>query len=67
MANVGVDISFHVSGHIDKLFDAVITVCDREKEACPAFLNAKHVIHHPFEDPDQNLPAYELHRILVRV
>ena len=71
MANAGVDISFHVSDHIDTYanepFDSVITVCDRAKEACPTFPTAKHVIHHPFEDPDQNLPTYELHRILVRI
>jgi len=56
MAQAGVDISGHTSDHVsdyaDQDFDLVVTVCGYAKEACPAFPNAKRVIHHPFDDPD---------------
>lgn len=56
MAEVGIDISHHSSDHIDQYagqhFDAVITVCDRAKGACPVFPNAQRTIHHAFDDPD---------------
>lgn len=55
MAEAGVDISGHTSKHIgsfaDVEFDAVITVCDGAKEACPRLPgNARH-IHAGFDDP----------------
>lgn len=56
MAEAGVDISHHSSDHTsvyqDQDFDAVITVCDHAKEACPVFPGAKRTVHHAFEDPD---------------
>ncbi|MEO1236869.1 MAG: arsenate reductase ArsC [Planctomycetota bacterium] len=56
MAEAGVDIAGHTSDHVDayadQAFDAVITVCDSAKEACPAFPGAKRTVHHAFEDPD---------------
>jgi len=56
MQEVGVDIANHTSDHtsqyLDQDFDAVITVCDSAKEACPVFPGANRTIHHSFEDPD---------------
>ncbi|MBU1239489.1 arsenate reductase ArsC [Myxococcota bacterium] len=55
MAEVGVDISSHRSTLMDEFlhlrFDAVITVCDSAREACPFFPGAKTVIHQSFPDP----------------
>jgi arsenate reductase len=61
MAERGIDISRHTSDHVDQYagddFDAVITVCDSAKEACPTFPGAKRVIHQGFEDPDDEALA----------
>ncbi len=55
MAEAGVDISRHVSKHVDTLryiaFDAVITVCDKARETCPFFPGAKKMLHVGFADP----------------
>jgi len=55
MAEVGVDISGHRSKHLHELrdisFDAVITVCDHAREACPFFPEAKKMLHAGFADP----------------
>ena len=55
MAEVGVDISGHHSKHLHELrdisFDAVITVCDHAREACPFFPGAKKMLHAGFADP----------------
>jgi arsenate reductase (thioredoxin) len=55
MAEVGVDISTHVSKYVDTLrhiaFDAVITVCDNAWETCPFFPGAKKTLHVGFADP----------------
>ncbi len=56
MAEVGIDLSEYTSDHVDQYadeaFDAVITVCDHAKEACPVFHHAKRTLHHAFDDPD---------------
>jgi arsenate reductase len=56
MREAGVDISEHTSDHVDHYadapFDAVITVCDAAKEACPVLPGAKRTIHRGFDDPD---------------
>lgn len=56
MGEAGVDISHHSSDHVDRYagerFDAVITVCDAAREACPVFPGAEMTIHHAFDDPD---------------
>lgn len=55
MKELGIDISSQRSKHlnefIDMLFDCVITVCDRAKEACPVFPGAKSLLHWSFDDP----------------
>jgi len=59
MAEIGIDISGQRSKGIDEIkgirFDAVVTVCDSAKEACPFFPGAKEQIHRSFDDP----AAYE--------
>ena len=49
------DISSYESKHVDQFtnraFDLVVTVCDRAKETCPVFSNAKTTLHWPFDDP----------------
>jgi arsenate reductase len=56
MDEAGVDIADHTSDsigqYLDQTFDAVITVCDSAKEACPVFPGAARVVHHAFLDPD---------------
>lgn len=55
MAEAGVDISNHISQHIDELsyieFDTIITVCGHAKESCPIFPARSQVIHIGFADP----------------
>ena len=55
MAEVGVDISAHLSQHIDEFsgidFDYVVTLCDNAAENCPVFSGKAKVIHKPFDDP----------------
>jgi len=55
MAEAGVDISGHRSKHLDELegvdFGAVVTVCDRAREACPVFPGRTRKVHVGFDDP----------------
>ena len=55
MAEAGVDISSHLSKHIDNLseinFDYVVTLCDNVKQQCPVFNGSPKIIHKPFIDP----------------
>lgn len=55
MAEAGVDISRHMSKHVDSLtginFDYVITVCDHAHESCPLFNGSTSVVHQGFDDP----------------
>ncbi len=55
MAEVGIDISGHVSKHVDTFedieFDYVITVCDHAREACPFFPAKTKLFHWGFPDP----------------
>ena len=55
MAEAGVDISGHVSKHVDTLrrltFDYVITVCDSAAESCPVFPGKAKQFHRSFQDP----------------
>lgn len=57
MAEVGIDISGQESKtlerYLQQTFDAVITVCDQAKEACPVFFGAKVRRHWSFPDPAQ--------------
>jgi arsenate reductase len=55
MAEAGVDISTHVSSHINDFpdidFDYVITLCDNAREQCPIFPGRAKLVHRPFRDP----------------
>jgi len=63
MLEKGIDISNQTSDSIDiyisNEFDYVITVCDRAKETCPVFLNAKTSLHWGFMDPADAVGTYE--------
>ncbi|MCL4417249.1 MAG: arsenate reductase ArsC [Actinobacteria bacterium] len=58
-----IDISGQTSDSIEKYinedFDYVITVCDKARESCPVFPNAKESIHWSFEDPADAYGSYE--------
>ena len=55
MAEIGIDISAHVSQHLDEFadqaFDYVITVCDNARRACPTFPGSSRQLHWSFDDP----------------
>ncbi len=55
MAEVGIDISDHVSRHIDDFktvaLDVVVTVCGHAHESCPVFPGSCKIIHVGFDDP----------------
>jgi ArsR family transcriptional regulator, arsenate/arsenite/antimonite-responsive transcriptional repressor / arsenate reductase (thioredoxin) len=55
MAARGVDISAHVSKHLDAFaeerFDYVISLCDRVREVCPEFPGRPHTLHWSIPDP----------------
>ena len=55
MAEAGVDISDHISKHVDDLmgvdFDYVVTMCDNAREHCPIFPGKCRMIHKSFPDP----------------
>ncbi|MAG13536.1 MAG: arsenate reductase [Spirochaetales bacterium] len=55
MAEAGVDISNHKSKNVSELmnidFDAVVTVCDHAREACPVFPKKTRKLHAGFDDP----------------
>ena len=55
MSAVGIDISKYTSNHADEYtqlnFDYVFTVCDKAKEICPIYPQAKQMLHHSFSDP----------------
>ena len=63
MLENGINISNQTSDRIDKYinskFDYVITVCDKAKETCPVFTNAKTSLHWGFADPDDTIGSYE--------
>lgn len=57
MAEVGIDISNQRSKSIESFigqkFDAVVTVCDEAKEACPYFPGTRLQLHWSFPDPSE--------------
>jgi arsenate reductase len=68
MKEIGIDISHHRSKDASEFdgqrFDAVITVCDRAKEACPLFPGAKVMLHWGLEDPAE-APGSDEERLAV--
>ena len=77
MAEAGVDISSHMSDHVDDFlgidFDYVITLCDNARESCPVFSGKAKLIHKPFEDPtfvvgntEEIMRAFRQTRDLIR-
>ena len=63
MQEIGIDISCHRSKDVSEFdgqqFDAVITVCDRAKEACPVFPGAKTMLHWSLDDPAEAQGSHE--------
>ncbi|MEE4254896.1 MAG: arsenate reductase ArsC [Desulfuromusa sp.] len=57
MAEAGVDISGHISKHIDEFInirlDVVVTVCSNAHETCPFFPGNCKVVHVGFNDPPE--------------
>ena len=55
MAEADVNISAHISKHIDELsdidFDYIVTLCDNAAQNCPVFPGKVKLIHKPFTDP----------------
>jgi arsenate reductase len=80
MAEIGIDISQHVSKTVDDLpgmvFDYVITVCGHADETCPVFPANTRVVFRGFDDPprlaaastsdDEALPHYRRVRDEIR-
>ncbi len=57
MREIGIDITNQKPKSIDEFkdeyFDLVITICDRAREECPYFPDAKRIIHRNFPDPEE--------------
>ncbi len=57
MEDIQIDISNQQSKHLaqfkDKLFDYVITVCDRVNDNCPTFPGDNERIHWGYDDPSE--------------
>ena len=55
MAEAGVDISGHLSKHVNEFkdveFDYVITLCDHASQHCPFFPGKAKIMHFGFDDP----------------
>jgi protein-tyrosine-phosphatase len=55
MEHLGLDMSQARPKHFDEFrgqhFDAIVTVCDRVREVCPAFSDDPERIHWSFPDP----------------
>ena len=55
MREIGVDISWQQSQHVDDLqvkeFDYIITLCDHAAQNCPIFPGRGERMHHGFSDP----------------
>lgn len=55
MSEIGIDISGQRSKSVDefsgRIFDYVITVCDKAKESCPIYPGHQTRIHRGFDDP----------------
>jgi arsenate reductase len=64
MDELGVDLrerrSKHVAEFHGRLFDYVITVCNRAKESCPVFPGSHTALHWSFDDPAAAPPERRL-------
>jgi len=71
MQELGIDISNHISKHLDSLkgidFDVVVTVCDSANEACPIFLGKTKKFHYSFEDPPKLAEALEKEEDILNI
>ncbi|MGA1205978.1 MAG: arsenate reductase ArsC [Opitutales bacterium] len=63
LAELGIDISHHVSKHLDTYLNSgistVITVCDHARESCPVFPGGVLQYHWAFEDPPKSVRSGE--------
>ncbi|OPX86842.1 MAG: Arsenate-mycothiol transferase ArsC1 [Pelotomaculum sp. PtaB.Bin013] len=63
MKEIDIDITKQHSKSINEFYDAgidcVVTVCDRAREACPVFPEAKELLHKGFEDPSASKGSEE--------
>ena len=70
MKEIGIDISHQRSKDVNEFdgqqFDAVITVCDRAKEACPVFPGTKAILHWGLEDPAEAQGSQEQRTMVFR-
>jgi arsenate reductase len=71
MAEVGIDIALQRSKSVaeftGRLFDYVITVCDRAKESCPVWPNRTQLIHWSFDDPAAETDPVQRRLVFGRV
>lgn len=71
MEEIGIDLSDHASQTIDevadgRVFDIVVTVCDRARETCPYVPARTRNLHQSFDDPSAATGADDERRVVFR-
>ena len=71
MADIGIDISKHLSKQIDpellKAMDVIVTLCDNAKEHCPVVPHSCQVFHWSIEDPLYTYGTPHQYKVFGRV